>query len=40
MENIFIDKLATKRFHKELDKIENIEDIFKLLMEQIEKEEE
>ena len=27
MENIFIDELATKRLHKEIDAVENIEEL-------------
>ena len=40
MENIFIDELATKRLHKEIDAVESIDDIFQLLLDQVEKEEE
>ena len=38
--NIIIDEVATKRFHKELEQIENIEDMFELLLQQIQSEQE
>ena len=40
MENIFIDELATKRLHKQLEKLESMEDILEFLTEKVEAEEE
>lgn len=40
LENIIIDELATKKLHKDLDRVESIDDIFQLLLDQVEKEDE